>query len=96
MIAGLTEREIRAIASRCRLPITDAQVARIARQGRVYESPGSDCAGLHHLHLAPGEHAPRSIAAHFHYLHRGLPQDPGLEVTVFADDGSVLDTQDYG
>lgn len=97
IIVGLTAAEIRAIAARARLPISDAQVHAIADQAAVYESDASPAAGLHHITLARDTAtAAGAIAASFHYLHLGLPRDLGLEVTVFGVDGDAIYSLDFG
>lgn len=86
--------EIRALATGANLEITDSQVRAVAAQAGVYESDASPAAGLHHLALT--EHCGGTVAARFYYLHRGLPANLGLEITVFAAAGEPIDSQDFG
>src|SRR6185437_10889736 len=99
MIAqGFTADEIRAIAARARLPISNAQVNAIVTQARVYENTAGAAAGLHHLTLndARSDNFAGAVRADFHYLRRGLPRELGLEVTEFAVDGVAVCSQDFG
>lgn len=97
-VAGFTASEIRALARQAHLPISDAQITAIVDAAAAYESDTSPCAGLHHLSLSDARMPDfaGAIEAEFSYLHQGLPRHLGLEVTVFAVDGTVVHSQDFG
>jgi len=97
-VVGFTASEIRALATQAELPISDAQITAIVDTIAVYESDDSPCAGLHHLSLGDARMSAcaGAVEAEFSYLHRGLPRHLGLEVTVFAVDGTVVHSQDFG
>lgn len=81
-------------------PLTDAQQHAIEAQAAVYGTDPTICQGLHHYTVKPasedaGPYPPGAVAAMFHYVPEN-GEGLGLEVTVYAVDGTVLDSQDFG
>ena len=79
--------------------MTAAQRAAVDTQIRAYDAPETPCRGLSSYRLYPatewGFDEQGAVAVDFAYLHED-GEGTGLETTVFAADGSVLDTQDFG
>lgn len=78
---------------------TEAQQQAIATQVAVYDTPDCPCDGLASHEIRPGTEwgAPEgSVAVSFHYFYEDDRAGTGLEITIFAPDGKVTDSQDFG
>jgi hypothetical protein len=80
--------------------LPERQRAAILEQSRVYGTVDSECVGLDHFTVRPAaswldDSAPEdAVAVEFAYRYADGPT--GLEVTVFAADGDVVTSQDFG
>jgi hypothetical protein len=78
----------------------EPQRAAIAAQAAVYGTDRTICKGLSHHVPRPasywGDYPTGAVAVEFCYIPADLDDPLGLEVTVFAADGTVLDSQDFG
>lgn len=79
---------------------TADQQAAIDKQVAYYSTPECPCAGLdsHRVYDARewGDQPAGAVAVDFHYLYDEPGQHHGLETTVFATDGTILASQDFG
>lgn len=80
--------------------LTDQQETEIARQAAWYDTDDTPCAELNGYRAYPaterGDYPADAVAVDFTYLYADEDQVLGLETTVFAADGDILDTHDFG
>jgi hypothetical protein len=76
---------------------TDAQVAAISDQTKVYEEEWCPAFGLHSIEDAfTVEDNKDNVAVRFNYWADDERDQTGVEITIFGPDGSTVESQDFG
>ena len=76
--------------------ITDEQVNAIRAQANAYDEAWVDADGLESIRRGDGFAAPTDGNVSVAFAYNALNGELGLEVTVFAADGTVTSSQDFG
>jgi hypothetical protein len=76
--------------------ITDEQVNAIRAQANAYDEAWVDADGLESIRRGDGFAAPTDGKVSVAFAYNALNGELGLEVTVFAADGTVTESQDFG